>query len=82
MTVLEGCHSSILGPQPRGRTTISWQQAGWRNEVLPDGTCTRLPVMREVVTHWNERKCGIQPQQGFDDPGCRGCENYPEKNDG
>lgn len=80
MTRLEGCHSSIIGPQPRGRTTTQWMQDGWRIFQWPvSGLISREPIMREVTTHWLERKCGIQPQQGFDDPRCKGCSNYPER---
>lgn len=79
MTV-EGCHSSILGPQPRGRTTESWMQDGYIMELYADGTATRVPRMVKVRTDWLAIPCGIKRQPGFTDEGCRGCTNYPENN--
>lgn len=79
MTRLEGCHSDILGDGPRGRTTTSLLQDGWRVIYVGEGQWTREPVMRSYHTAWIEKACGIAPQKGFDDPGCANCSRYPKE---
>jgi hypothetical protein len=72
---MNGCHSEKLGPQPRGRTTTSLMQSGWRliqrGEVM-----TREPVMVPITTEWKPMKCGVREQAGLGpDPWCEGCLN-------
>lgn len=63
-----GCHSSILGNEPRGRTIMTYQQDGW----TPDGRRRMVPVKSEFIP----RKCGHDPQVGKpSDPQCSGCFN-------
>lgn len=68
-----GCHSDVLGPEPRGRTRTAWVQDGWRTLQRGEIT-TREPVMIEVTTKWNPLGCGHVVESGRGaDPQCDGC---------
>lgn len=68
-----GCNTATRGP--RGRTTTSLMQDGWR--VIRRGDIvTREPVMVEVKTEWLPMTCGKLKQAGVGpDRLCAGCEN-------
>lgn len=70
-----GCHSSKVGPGPRGRTRTATFQSGWR-AVRRGDILTREPIMIEVETPWLPKPCGHieQPRRGSD-PACAGCQN-------
>lgn len=68
-----GCNTTTKGP--RGRTTSSLMQSGWR-EIRRGEIVTREPVMVEVTTQWLPMRCGRLDQIGIGpDKLCAGCEN-------
>lgn len=68
-----GCNTINKGP--RGRTTTSLMQDGWRVTHRGD-IVTREPVMVEVKTEWLPMTCGKLKQAGMGrDRLCAGCEN-------
>lgn len=68
-----GCNTQAQGP--RGRTTSSLMQSGWR-EIRRGEIVTREPVMVPVTTEWLPMKCGRLEQIGVGpDKLCTGCEN-------
>lgn len=68
-----GCNTQTQGP--RGRTTSSLMQSGWR-EIRRGEIVTREPVMVEVKTEWIPMTCGKLKQAGVGrDRLCAGCEN-------
>lgn len=61
----------------RGTTTRITVQDGY--DTLRVGKVfVRIPHMVEVVTKWDEMRCGALQQAGMpSDPNCKGCANAP-----
>lgn len=72
---LNGCHSSIVGPGPRGKTTTVMMQDG-TGPVMIGGAVFQLPIYVPITTEWKPMPCGALKQAGRgSDPACAGCEN-------
>jgi len=71
-----GCHSTVAGAGPRGRTRTTWVQKGWRT-LQRVGIVTREPIMVEITTEWNPLGCGrlIDGSIKSGAEACIGCEN-------
>lgn len=70
-----GCHSEVTGDsRPRGRATTHIYQAGWKT-VRIERTETRIPVLVEHTTHWNDKPCGTTYEPVM--APCEGCANDP-----
>lgn len=72
---INGCHSSIVGDEPRGRTTTLSMPNGWRY-INRGGVIVREQMVVDITTEWKPMPCGALKQAGRgSDPGCAGCEN-------